>query len=203
MIIIIDYGLGNLGSVKNTLDRLEINSVISGDPSVLEKAKALILPGVGAAGAGMNNLKRRKLIEVITDKIQKGTMFIGICLGMQLLFEQSEEGNVKCLGLIKGTVKKFTGKLKIPQIGWNQVKIQKSKYKNILIGIPDKSYFYFVNSYYCVPTDKSIIAGESYYGERFASILVKNNIVATQFHPEKSADNGSILLKNIIRNYVS
>ncbi len=164
MIVIIDYGLGNLASVKNALDKLGIKNIISGDFSVIKKAKALILPGVGSAGQGMKNLKKTGLDKVITGEINKGKPFLGICLGMQLLFDSSEEGNVNCLGILKGKVLKFKKKRKIPQIGWNQI-------------IPDNNFFYFVNSYYCQPERLSIIAGESNYGEKFASVVVKNNII--------------------------
>lgn len=183
MIVIIDYGLGNLASVKNALDKLGIANRISSDPALIKKAKALILPGVGAAGAGMAELKKRGLDKLIIEQIKKGKPFLGICLGMQLLFDKSEERNVACLGVLKGTVKKFQKERKVPQIGWNQV-------------APDKSYFYFVNSYYCAPSDPSIIVGQTTYGETFASVVRKDNIVGVQFHPEKSGEKGLLFLKN-------
>ncbi|MBI3954844.1 imidazole glycerol phosphate synthase subunit HisH, partial [Candidatus Gottesmanbacteria bacterium] len=186
MIVIIDYDIGNTGSVVNALNKLGIPNQISSDPLVLKRAKGLILPGVGAAGQGMETLKKRKLDKVIIEEIKRGKPFLGICLGMQLLFETSEEGKVKCLGILKGKVKKFCQEKKVPQIGWNQVRIKNAELrtKNKLFNkISDKSYFYFVNSFYCVPEDKSLIAGETEYGEKFASIIVKDNLVATQFHP--------------------
>ncbi len=199
MIVIIDYGLGNLASVANALDKLGIANKISASPAVIKKAKALILPGVGAAGAGMENLKKRKLDKVITEEIKKGKPFLGICLGMQLLFEKSEEGNVDCLGILKGTVKKFKKERKVPQIGWNNVGIRNYEL-GIMKNIPKNSYFYFVNSYYCSPLDSSIIAAETTYGETFASIVVNNNIIGVQFHPEKSGEKGLLLLKNFWEN---
>ncbi len=197
MIVVIDYGIGNLASIMNALNRLKIPGLISRDISMIKKADSLILPGVGAAGEGMRNLKRSCLDKVVIEEISRGKKFLGICLGMQLLFEKSEEGDVSCLGILKGKVKKFKKEKKVPQIGWNKVKYQKSNIKyQIFDVIPDKSYFYFVNSYYCTPEDKSIIAGETEYGEKFTSLVVKDNITATQFHPEKSGKVGMQFLKN-------
>lgn len=202
MIVIIDYGVGNLASVKNALDKLGLNSKISSDPKIIKNAKMLILPGVGAAGQVMKNLKKNNLGEVIRAEIKRGKSTLGICLGMQLLFEKSEEGNVKCLGILKGTVKKFKSMKKIPQIGWNNIKF--SKEDQLLKDIPDKSYFYFVNSYYCDPSDKSINVGTTDYGEKFSSIVVRDNIIGVQFHPEKSGPVGFKLLENFTKGkYVS
>jgi len=142
VITIIDYGLGNLASVANALKKLEIPYEISGNIEVLKKAKVLILPGVGAAGQGMENLKTRGMDMVIIEQAKKGTPILGICLGMQLLFEKSDEGNINCLGLVKGDVKKFNTNLKTPQMGWNQVE---NKNNSVLLkGISD-NYFYFIN----------------------------------------------------------
>ena len=194
MITIIDYGIGNIGSVANALSTLGIPYKISGDPVVLIQSQALILPGVGAAGVGMKNLKERKLDEVIKQKIAVGIPFLGICLGMQLLFEWSEEGNVNCLGLTDGVVKKFTSSLKVPQIGWNQVEMKSDSI--LLKGIKNNSYFYFVNSYYCEPREENAIKGLTDYGIKFCSVVEKNNFYGVQFHPEKSGDSGLQLLKN-------
>lgn len=194
MIVIIDYGLGNLTSVKNALDKLGLKSKISGDPKTIESSTALILPGVGAARQGMKNLKKLGLNKIIIKEIKKEKPFLGICLGMQLLFEKSEEGNVDCLGIFKGSVKKFKKERKIPQIGWNNVLFTNKQ--KLFQGIPDRSFFYFVNSFYCQPQDKSIIAGTTEYGERFTSIVIKDNVVGMQFHPERSGDIGLQLLKN-------
>lgn len=198
MITVIDYGIGNIGSVANLLIKLGIEYQISGDPDVVQKAEVLILPGVGAAGKGMENLKNRNLDRLLVEEIKRGKSFLGICLGMQLLFEKSEEGNVMCLGILKGKVKKFRQEKKVPQIGWNQMKFPNRR--KLFNDIPNESYFYFVNSFYCVPEDKSLIAGVTEYGEKFASMIVKGNLIATQFHPEKSGKVGFQLVQNII-NY--
>lgn len=198
MIGIIDYGLGNLTSVKNALDKLGVPNFISGDPVKLKKSTGLILPGVGAAGAGMKNLTAGKLDRLIIEEIKKGKPFLGICLGMQLLFDYSEEDNTKCLSIFPGIVKKFQGNLKVPQVGWNNVRIMNQE-SRIMQDIKDESYFYFVNSFYCDPRDKNFIAGETDYVITFASVLEKDNIFATQFHCEKSGEVGLKLLKNFTK----
>jgi len=197
MIVIIDYGVGNLASVKNALEKLGVKNVISSDPEIMKQAKALILPGVGAAGQGMKNLKKKGLDKIVIAEIKKGKPFLGICLGMQLLFEKSEEGNVNCLGVLKGQVKKFKKMKKVPQIGWNQVEVKQSS--KLFNGISDNSYFYFVNSFYCLPKDKEIIAGITSYGETFSSIVQKDNVLGVQFHPERSGKVGFRLLENFAK----
>lgn len=202
MIVVIDYDIGNLGSVINALDKLGVKSKISNNPKEIKKADALILPGVGAAGQGMKNLKKKGLDKVIVEQIKKEKPFLGICLGMQLLFESSEEGNVKCLGILKGSVKKFKKMKKIPQIGWNQVKVIKET--KLLEGMDD-NYFYYVNSFYCSPKDKNVTVGITNYGEEFAGVVAKDNIFGVQFHPEKSGPVGFRLLENFVKGikYVS
>lgn len=197
MIVIIDYGVGNLASVKNALDKLGVESEISNNLDVIKKAGALILPGVGAAGQGMKNLKAKGLDKVLISEINKRKPFLGICLGMQLLFEKSDEGKVKCLGILKGSVKKFKKMRKIPQIGWNQVNIKQKL--DLFKNVKDKSYFYFVNSFYCLPKDKDVVAGITNYGETFASIVAKDNVIGVQFHPEKSGPVGFKLLENFAK----
>lgn len=195
MITIIDYGLGNLTSVKNALDKLGIENQISNDPSVLEKSEKIILPGVGAAGVAMKNLKEKNLDIAIIEHVKKGKPFLGLCLGMQLLMSFSEEGNVECLNIIPGTVKKLKINLKVPQIGWNNVGIRNNEL-GIMEDIENNSYFYFVHSYYCDPEDKNTIVGTTEYGIEFCSVIQKDNVFGAQFHPEKSADAGLQLLEN-------
>ena len=195
MIVIIDYGLGNLGSVKNALDKLGVDSMVSKSVKDIEKATGLVLPGVGSATEGMKNLRKSGLNKVILKQIKLKKPILGICLGMQLLFFLSEEGNTECLNVIEGKVKRFNNKLKVPQIGWNQVKQKPSK---LFLGIKDKSYFYFVHSYYCQASEEKIIRGSTDYGINFTSVIEDKNIFGVQFHPEKSGENGLKLLKNFV-----
>lgn len=193
-IVIIDYGLGNLASVNNALKKLGIPSVISDSPKDISSAKGLILPGVGAAGKGMENIQARGFEALIKDQVSKGIPLLGICLGMQLLFTSSEEGNTDCLDLIDGKVQRFATELKVPQIGWNQVSI--SSNSKILNGIPQNSYFYFVHSYFCKPKNTSLITGATTYDVAFCSVVEKGTVFGSQFHPEKSGDAGLQLLRN-------
>ncbi|MDP4011369.1 MAG: imidazole glycerol phosphate synthase subunit HisH [Candidatus Roizmanbacteria bacterium] len=201
MIAIIDYDINNLDSVKNALDKLGATSVVTNNATTIQSADALILPGVGTAIEGMRNLEKLGLDTLLTSEVRNGKPLLGICLGMQLLMDWSEEGNVDCLGLIDGTVEKFTNKLKVPQIGWNNVSFNDTDCaSNLKAGIPNNSYFYFVHSYYCIPTDANTSLGTTSYGLDYCSIFAKNNIVGVQFHPEKSGKVGFQLLKNFI-NY--
>lgn len=198
MIAIIDYGAGNLQSVKNALDYLKADSIITSDAKEIIKAKKIIFPGVGSFGDGIRALNELDLIDPIMKVIDDNKPFLGICLGMQILFEKSEENpGVNGLGILKGKVRKFKCNLKIPQIGWNQVKIQnKSK---VLEGIPNNSFFYFVHSYYVKPNYKDIILTTTDYGEEFVSAIEKDNIFALQFHPERSGDIGLKILENFCK----
>lgn len=188
-ITIIDYGASNLKSVSNALKKIGAPYTISDNPAIIKKAKKVILPGVGSAGAAMSELRKKGLIEVIRNL---KTLFLGICLGMQLLFEWSEEGQTDCLGIIKGKVKKFDDKkVKVPQVGWNKV-------NSILNDIPDGAYFYFVHSYYCAPKSQKVIMAATDYGEEFASVVNFKNFWGVQFHPEKSGEIGLKMLKNFL-----
>lgn len=199
MIVIVDYGMGNLRSVHKAFEKVGKQAVITSDPDRVLRASKVVLPGVGAFENCMANLKERHLIGPIYKFINTGRPFLGICLGLQLLFTESEEGGVGGLDIIKGRVKRFksTPELKVPHMGWNQVKckMQNSKCK-ILTGILDDAYFYFVHSYYVEPDDKSVITATTEYGLDFASIVSKDNIYGTQFHPEKSQELGLRMLKN-------
>tara|TARA_Y100000310_G_scaffold322129_1_gene380755 strand:- start:244 stop:840 length:597 start_codon:yes stop_codon:yes gene_type:complete len=195
MIAIIDYGAGNLKSVKNALDFLKVDSKITNKPEDIESADKIIFPGVGSFGDMMTSLEKNKLNKAIKNVINKKP-YLGICLGLQALFEKSEENKgIEGLNILKGDVKKFT-KLKIPQIGWNSIKIQKDS--KLLKGIKNNSYFYFVHSYYVQPADNSIILTKTNYGIDFTSGIESDNIFAVQFHPERSGELGLKVLKNFI-----
>ena len=200
MIIIIDYGMDNLRSVSKALESLGASVKVSSNPSDVARADKLILPGVGAFPAAMRELSARKLIEPIKQAISRGTPYLGICLGLQLLFDRSEEGESAAgLGVLAGTVKRFSlnAELKVPHMGWNQV-VRSQNRCAMLEGIPDSSFVYFVHSYYADPTDRSLVALEADYGGRFAAMVCRDNLYATQFHPEKSQAVGLRLLKNFV-----
>jgi len=204
MLTIIDYGMGNLRSVQKSIEKLGYTAHVSSSPKDIEKATALILPGVGAFGAAMKNLKDYDLISVIKEKVSQGTPFLGICLGLQVLFDRGDEApDTAGLGLIKGTVPLFsfgdtaTERLPIPHMGWNQVEQKKSGV--LFKGIPDNAFFYFVHSYYARPDDTSIISGQSSYGIPFTAAIEHGTMFATQFHPEKSSPWGLVILKNFIQ----
>lgn len=188
MIQIIDYGAGNLFSICNALKKLGQNCEVINYPKSINSNAKIIFPGVGAAGSAMKNLKKRGF-----DFKKTKNSFLGICLGMQLLFDYSEENNCKCLRVMEGTVKRFSNQLKVPQIGWNRV--EKSKNNLLFKDIPNDTYFYFVNSYY-VDTADSYVVAKTLYGENFASSVRKENFYGVQFHPEKSGEIGLKLLNN-------
>ncbi len=195
MIALIDYGMGNLGSVSNALRFIDCDFEITSAPDVLGEAEAAILPGVGAFGDCMDNLRECELVEPIKDYIASDRPFLGICLGLQLLFTESDEmGTHEGLDVIEGRVIRFTHDLKIPQIGWNQIDTRQDCPQ--LAGIPDGSYVYFVHSYHVVPEDDSVIATTTDYGYEFCSAIRRGNLFATQFHPEKSSDVGLQILRN-------
>lgn len=194
-VAIIDYQLSNLFSVKHAFNYLKINSEITSDKSIIKNCDAAILPGVGAFGDAMENLKQLGLIQIIKDFISSGKPFMGVCLGLQLLFSESEEfGKHSGLDIIKGKVKKFSGKgIKVPQIGWNQiVKADNNLWPNSpLQNIRNGEFMYFVHSYYIEPQNKSVVLSETTYEDIiYCSSLLSDNIFATQFHPEKSGSEG-------------
>ncbi len=197
MIAIIDYGAGNLKSVANAIARLGYEAKISSKASEVLDAQVVILPGVGAAANTMECLNNLGLANPIRQFIAAGRPFLGICMGLQVLFTSTDEGGRhKCLDIIPGRVKKLPAGLKIPHMGWNQVK-QKLSHP-VFDGIPDEANFYFVHSYYVEPDDKSVIAGETEYDIQFCSVVAQGNLVATQFHPEKSGEFGLKLYKNFL-----
>jgi glutamine amidotransferase len=198
MIAIIDYGAGNLRSVANALLRLGYQPKVTSDPAEVLGASAVILPGVGAAGDTMDSLTASGMADVILQLIHEERPLFAVCVGLQILFSGTEEGGWhECLNVIPGTVKRFPSGLKIPHMGWNQVKQKVSHH--IFDGIPDKANFYFVHSYYADADDKSVVAGTTDYGVSFPSIIIKGNLVATQFHPEKSGDYGLRMYSNFLK----
>lgn len=196
MIKIIDYGVGNLRSVQKALEALGYKAEITNDPTKLKEAQGLILPGVGAFGDAMINLKKSGLLESIQDGIDSGKPFLGICLGLQLLLGQSTEGdeNTKGLGLFSGTVERLPAGLKVPHMGWNQLYFPKDN--PLFAGITEGSFVYFVHSYYVKPEDQETIIATTPYGLDVPAALCRDNVYAVQFHPEKSRDTGLQILKN-------
>ncbi len=193
MITIIDYEAGNLKSICNMLDFLKEEYQISCDAKEIETAEKIIFPGQGHFAQAMKNLERKNLINPIKQAINNNAKFLGICLGLQVLFERSEEApDVAGLGIIKGEVKKFT-QGKIPQIGWNQIKTTKNN------SYLDENYFYFVNSYYVVPEDETVVSSICNYNMDFCASIEYKNLTALQFHPEKSSDAGIKFFKNWVK----
>lgn len=197
MIALIDYGMGNLGSVDKALRRVGCSVQMTSDPQVIQAAAGVVLPGVGAFDDCMEGLHKHGLVEPLRQIIGAGKPFLGICLGLQVLFDSSEEGNRPGLGIIPGQVVRFKHDLKIPQIGWNQINIRGQAPH--LEGVKDGAWVYFVHSYYVVPEDDSVIATTSDYGYEFCSSIWRDNIFACQFHPEKSQDVGLKILENFRR----
>ena len=197
MIAIVDYGLGNLASVRNAFRAVGAEVTVTTDRAIIEQASGVVLPGVGAASAGIERLRERGLDRVIQDVALAGRPLFGICLGMQLLFDHSDEGEADCLGLISGSVRRLRGGVKVPHIGWNQVRISGAAplWQNLS---PDP-YFYFVHSYVCDPRDPAVIAARTEHGEEFCSVVCDGPIWGTQFHPERSGQSGLALLRNFVK----
>ncbi len=195
-LVVIDYDSGNLRSVSRALESQGVTPVVSGEPEQLLDADAVVLPGVGSGPAAMDALNQRNLVGPIREYIASGRPFLGVCLGLQLLMDRTEEGNAPCLGVVPGNAKLLPPGLKVPHMGWNNV-----SFKNqhpVLDGIKRDSYFYFVHSYYAAPEDPDGVGGTTEYGIPFCSIYAKDNLVATQFHPEKSGPAGLRFYKNFI-----
>ncbi|MFH1650490.1 MAG: imidazole glycerol phosphate synthase subunit HisH [Chloroflexota bacterium] len=198
MIAVIDYSAGNLRSVVNAISRLGYEPEVTGDADTVLRADVVVLPGVGAAADTMANLERLGMVEPLRRIIGEDKPFLGICMGLQLLFASTEEGGGhQCLGLFPGTVKRFPPGLKVPHMGWNQVRQKKAH--PVLEGIPDGANFYFVHSYYVDASDPELVLGETDYGVNFCSLIARGNLVATQFHPEKSGETGLRLYDNFLR----
>jgi glutamine amidotransferase len=195
MIAIVDYGMGNLRSVEKGFLKVGVDARVVREPQAVDDADAVVLPGVGAFRDCIRNLAQTSMTESIMRSIQKGKPYLGICLGLQVLFTESEEfGIYKGLDVFKGRVVRFQIDLKVPHMGWNNVKILRRP--PIFDGIQDESFFYFVHSYYVVPDETAVVSTTTDYGITFTSMVWKDNIFATQFHPEKSQDSGLRILKN-------
>jgi glutamine amidotransferase len=197
-VVIVDYGAGNLHSVTRAVVHAGVRPLVTNSARYVDSAEALIVPGVGAAADTMLNLRRHHLVEPIREYIASGRPFLGVCMGQQALFDASEEGGEhECLGILPGRVVRLPNGQKVPHMGWNQVRIVTPH--PIFQDIPDDSYFYFVHSYYPSPADRSVVIGETDYGVAFPSVVARNNVVATQFHPEKSGPMGLQMYANFLR----
>jgi len=197
VIAIIDYGMGNLASVQNAFLKVGYPTLITARPEDILAADKVVLPGVGAFGDAIHNLRQRGMDDTIRQVVERQTPLLGICLGMQLLFSQSEENGLHLgLDIIPGRVQRFDlpADFKVPQIGWNSIVINPAS--RLLAGIPSDSYFYFVHSYYVVPDDSAVVAARTDYGIDFVSAIERGALMATQFHPEKSSRLGLRILKN-------
>jgi glutamine amidotransferase len=193
--VIFDYGVGNLLSLKCALEKVGLNAKIGVSAQQLKKADAIALPGVGSFSAAITKLDTVK--ETLLDKVEDGTPLIGICLGLQLFFPESEEGPGKGLALFEGKNVRLRGDVKVPHMGWNTLSIVKPN--ALFDGVADDSYVYFVHSLYPVPTDKAIVVTETEYGATFTSAVTSKNVFGTQFHPEKSGDIGLKILENFAK----
>ena len=194
-VAIIDYGVGNLRSVEKAFAAMDCDAIISADANVLRAAERLVLPGVGAFGACMKALSERGFDQLVRERVNAGTPLLGVCVGMQLLFEESDEfGSTPGLGLLRGRVRRFTNELVVPHVGWNR--IEQTRKHPLFAEVANGSFFYFVHSYYCEPLDSGVVVGQTDYGVKYASVVAQENICGVQFHPEKSQDAGLHLLSN-------
>lgn len=194
-VAIIDYGVGNLRSVEKAFAAAGCETIVSADARVLGAAGRLVLPGVGAFGACMRVLKERGFDRLVRERVGGGTPLLGVCVGMQMLFEESEEfGREEGLGILPGRVRRFPPTLLVPQVGWNQVRQRRPH--TLFEGIADDSFFYFVHSYFCEPADAGDVAGATDYGDAYASVVARGRVCGVQFHPEKSQTAGLRLLRN-------
>lgn len=197
-VVVIDYDAGNLRSVARALEHVGAEPMVTADPGDIERAGAIVLPGVGAAADTMFKLRERKLVEPLLEYIAADRPFLGVCMGMQALLERSEEGDTECLGVLHGEVRRFlpgTG-LKVPHMGWNTVEWVRPH--PVTEGVPGGSYFYFVHSYHPTTPEADLVLGETEYGVTFPSVLARGYLVATQFHPEKSGERGLLIYKNFV-----
>ncbi len=199
-IVIIDYGAGNLRSVQKAFEHLGHEAVFASDPAAIAGAPALVFPGQGASPPAMAALNANGLADAVREAVQQGKPFFGVCLGLQLLMDWSEEGDTECLGILPGITKRLPPGLKVPHMGWNSVHLSGSH--PVFEGVPQESHFYFVHSYYADPQDEESLLGSTSYGVEFCSVAVRDNVIATQFHPEKSGPLGLKLYDNFVRRFV-
>ena len=199
-LVVIDYESGNLRSVSRALESQGVTPLVIGDASEFGDADAMVLPGVGSGPSAMDALNQRNLVDPIRDYISSGRPFLGVCLGLQLLLDRTEEGDAPCLGVVPGDTKLLPAGLKVPHMGWNSVtfKDDTANRHPVLAGIPDDSFFYFVHSYYADPEHRDGISATTEYGIPFCSIYASGNLIATQFHPEKSGPVGLKFYRNFI-----
>ena len=198
MIAVIDYGAGNIRNVVNALNKLGYQVKLTSDPEEVLSADTVILPGVGAAGDTVSSLKKLNLVEPVLRIIAEDRPFMGICIGLQVLFTETEEdGGQTCLDAFSGRVRKLPEGQKIPHMGWNQVKQMVAH--PVFTEIPDETNFYFVHSFYAEPEDISVVAGTTNYGVSMCSMVIKDNLIATQFHPEKSGEDGLKMYANFLK----
>ena len=195
-LVVIDYESGNLRSVAKALESIGVSPIVTGDASQIASADAVVLPGVGSGPAAMDALRQRNLVEPIRECVASGRPFLGVCLGLHLLLDRTEEGGADCLGSVAGRVRRLPDELKVPHMGWNSVRFKREH--PVFKGIPQDSHFYFVHSYYAAPDDETWVAGTTDYGVSFCSIYAKDNVVATQFHPEKSGRMGLKIYQNFV-----
>jgi imidazole glycerol-phosphate synthase subunit HisH len=198
VITIVDYGIGNLGSVIKAFRHVGAKTVLSGDPAVLKEAEALVLPGDGAFAATMDGVRERGLVPVLRERAEAGTPLLGICIGMQLLFEESEEhGRHAGLGLLPGRVRRFAGDLPVPHMGWNSLHARREH--ALLDGIADGAHVYFVHSYFC-DAGEDVVVATSDYGVDFPAVVARGSVLGVQFHPEKSQAVGLRMVENFVRS---
>jgi len=197
-VAIIDYGVGNLRSVEKAFAAMGCDAIVTGNDRELRNAERLVLPGVGAFGACMQALSERGFDNLVRERVREGIPLLGVCVGMQMLFEESDEfGRTAGLGLLRGCVRRFSDDLVVPHVGWNQ--IRQLAMHALFEGITDQSFFYFVHSFFCDPVDNSTIIGETEYSDTYASVVAQANVCGVQFHPEKSQVAGLRLLRNFAR----
>ncbi|MBM3941291.1 MAG: imidazole glycerol phosphate synthase subunit HisH [SAR202 cluster bacterium] len=200
-IVIVDYGAGNLRSVQKAFEHLGHAAAIADDPDTVAKAPAIVFPGQGACPPAMATLNRHGMADALRQAVRSGTPFFGVCLGLQLLFDWSEEGDMPGLGIIPGRVVRLPRGPRVPHMGWNEVRLARSH--PVFEGVPDESLFYFVHSYHAVPSRPESVVATTDHGIAFCSVAARDNVIATQFHPEKSGPLGLRLYDNFVRCVVS